>query len=121
MSATPEEVTGEIVGTVSESDAKPANLTGGSRKGIPNKNTAVMRDLARHLAEERSDQFLVWIDQMAAKRPDRAVNAYLKLLQMLAPRATGGFQLEAATQTTPLGQTTIGLRLRALLEAPENA
>lgn len=69
----------------------------GRPKGSLNKNTVAVRDLARYAAEERSEEFLIWLDRVAEKRPDRAVNAYIDLLKILAPHTTVASVTKTAT------------------------
>lgn len=95
-----------------------ANSGKGRVKGVPNKVTVTMRNTARFLAEARADQFLEWIDRVAKKKPDRACDLYIRLLQTYAPKPTQAFEIEAGTAVNPLGQSTVALRLRSLLEGP---
>lgn len=89
----------------------------GRPKGVPNKNTVVARNLARQLAEERSDKFLECFDRVAEKRPERACNMYIELLKLLTPKTPAAFQIEAGNVSQDGG--AVAMRVRGLFGSPE--
>lgn len=128
MSATPEEVTGQVVidtteiapESVETPDKIPAqfvaNAGKGRAKGVPNRITRDVRAMVRYLTEARAEQFLGWIDRVAVDEPGRACDIYIRLIETYIPKPQAGFAMEAV-QT--FDGSALGVRVRGLFGTPE--
>ncbi len=113
--------TTEIVAQGAPANSKLQYLTNagkGRKRGVPNRVTRDVRAMVRYLTEARSEEFLKWIDRVAEDAPARACDIYLRLIETYVPRPSQGWEIEAGQATNALGQTTVAMRLRSLLEAP---
>jgi hypothetical protein len=61
-------------------------LTGGSRKGIPNKASTDVRKAIAKIAESKIGEVESWLDRIAVKNPERALDLYLRLIEYHIPR-----------------------------------
>ena len=67
-----------------------ANTTGkkhgGRKKGTPNKETKDIREAFQLLVENNLDNLELWINQLAEKNPEKAINTILKLSDYILPK-----------------------------------
>lgn len=66
--------------------AKGRKTGGGSRKGTPNKVTKEFRETVRQLLEDNADNVAIWLEQVAAKDPDKALDKLVRLAEFAAPK-----------------------------------
>lgn len=59
---------------------------GGRTKGTPNKCTAEFREVITRLLEDNSGNFGVWLTQVAAEDPGKALDLVSKLAEYAAPK-----------------------------------
>jgi hypothetical protein len=59
---------------------------GGSRKGIPNKTTAMVREAIAKFAEMNVENFSLWVAEVAQTDPARAAEIYLKAIEYHIPK-----------------------------------
>lgn len=70
----------------------PDKLTGGSRKGIPNRATRSVREMIAKVAEENAQSFEDWLHDIAVGastgKPDpaKAAELYLKAIEYHIPK-----------------------------------
>ena len=57
------------------------NNLAGSRKGIPNKTTAEIRNAFQLLIEDNLDNMKVWLSDVAQEDPERALEIMLKMAE----------------------------------------
>lgn len=84
MGTTPQ----SAVGKVSESAKRP-QPKGGSRKGVPNRATAIVRDSIARLAEGNVERLQDWLDDIAANEkqgPAVAFKLYMDMLEYHIPK-----------------------------------
>tara|TARA_R100001460_G_scaffold14769_1_gene32954 strand:+ start:3087 stop:3374 length:288 start_codon:yes stop_codon:yes gene_type:complete len=62
------------------------NQLAGSRKGIPNKTTAEIRNAFQLLVEDNLDNMKVWLSDVAAEDPERALEIILKMSEYIVPK-----------------------------------
>ena len=62
------------------------NNLAGSRKGIPNKTTAEIRNAFQLLIEDNLDNMKVWLSDVAAEDPERALEIMLKMAEYIVPK-----------------------------------
>lgn len=62
------------------------NNLAGSRKGIPNKSTAEIRNAFQLLVEDNLDNMKVWLSDVAAEDPERALEIILKMSEYIVPK-----------------------------------
>ena len=62
------------------------NNLAGSRKGIPNKTTAEIRNAFQLLLENNLDNMKVWLSDVAAEDPERALEIMLKMAEYIVPK-----------------------------------
>lgn len=62
------------------------NKLAGSRKGIPNKATAEIREAFKRLIEENIDNFGVWLSDVAAEDPEKALSIIVKMSEFVIPK-----------------------------------
>jgi len=66
--------------------AKGIKTGGGSRKGRPNKDTKEFRETVRKLLEDNAENVALWLAEVAAKDPDKALDKLVKLAEFAAPK-----------------------------------
>ena len=76
----------------------------GRPKGVPNKDTAAVREAIAAFAEANVEKLQIWLDAIAEKNPDKAADLYLRALEYFTPKL-------ARTETTLEGEVTVGTRL----------
>jgi len=59
---------------------------GGRSKGQTNKTTAEIRDAYQKLVEDNLTNMTVWLTQVAAENPERAMDLMLKLSEYMIPK-----------------------------------
>ena len=62
------------------------NQLAGSRKGIPNKTTAEIRNAFQMLVEDNLDNMKVWLSDVAQEDPERALEIMLKMAEYIVPK-----------------------------------
>lgn len=62
------------------------NNLAGSRKGKPNKTTAEIRNAFQLLVEDNLDNMKVWLSDVAAEDPERALEIILKMSEYIVPK-----------------------------------
>tara|TARA_B100001564_G_C20658897_1_gene680592 strand:- start:375 stop:662 length:288 start_codon:yes stop_codon:yes gene_type:complete len=62
------------------------NQLAGSRKGIPNKTTAEIRNAFQLLVEDNLDNMKVWLSDVAQEDPERALEIILKMSEYIVPK-----------------------------------
>tara|TARA_R110000796_G_scaffold20012_5_gene59754 strand:- start:326 stop:607 length:282 start_codon:yes stop_codon:yes gene_type:complete len=65
---------------------KQGNKLGGSRKGIPNKATKEIRDAFKLLVEDNLGNLKIWLSDVAAEDPERAIEILLKMSEFVLPK-----------------------------------
>tara|TARA_R110002050_G_scaffold24659_1_gene65841 strand:+ start:129 stop:416 length:288 start_codon:yes stop_codon:yes gene_type:complete len=58
----------------------------GSRKGIPNKTTAEIRNAFQLLIENNQDKMQLWLTETAIEEPARALEIILKMSEYIVPK-----------------------------------
>jgi hypothetical protein len=58
----------------------------GRPKGVPNRSTAVVREAIARMAEDNSENFVAWLNQVAASNPEKACDIYLKAIEYHIPK-----------------------------------
>ena len=64
----------------------PPNAGLGRPKGAPNKSTAAVREAIAKMAELNAPHFAMWLDQVAAKSPEKACDIYLRAIEYHIPK-----------------------------------
>lgn len=74
--------------TTSEAPAKriPPRAGMGRPPGVPNKATSAVREAIARMAEENSENFIGWLNQVAASNPEKACDIYLKAIEYHIPK-----------------------------------
>lgn len=62
------------------------NQLAGSRKGVPNKTTAEIRNAFQMLVEDNLDNMKVWLSDVAQEDPERALEIILKMSEYIVPK-----------------------------------
>lgn len=62
--------------------------SGGSRKGVPNRATREFKETITRLLEDNADNIAVWLAQVAATDPDKALQRIGHLAEFAAPKLT---------------------------------
>lgn len=58
----------------------------GRPKGVPNKATSAVREAIARMAEENSENFIGWLNQVASTNPEKACDIYLKAIEYHIPK-----------------------------------
>lgn len=58
----------------------------GRPKGSVNKNTAQIREAYQKLTEDNLDNMTLWLTQVAAENPEKAMDLMLKLSEFIIPK-----------------------------------
>lgn len=66
--------------------ARGKKTGGGSRKGIPNKATADVREAIARFAQSTVPQFQEWINRVAQEDPAKAADLFLKAIEYHIPK-----------------------------------
>jgi hypothetical protein len=66
--------------------SKPGERRGGRKKGAPNKVTTDARTAISKIIEGNADKVQGWLNRTAVKKPDRALDLYLKLCEFGIPK-----------------------------------
>lgn len=61
---------------------------GGRKKGTPNKEVKDIRETFQVLIENNLDKMDLWINQLAEKNPEKAINTILRLSDFILPKLT---------------------------------
>lgn len=61
---------------------------GGRKKGTPNKEVKDIRETFKVLIENNLDKMDLWINQLAEKNPEKAINTILRLSDFILPKLT---------------------------------
>lgn len=64
----------------------PPNAGMGRPKGAPNKSTAAVREAIAKMAELNAPRFAMWLDEVAAKSPEKACDIYLRAIEYHIPK-----------------------------------
>lgn len=59
---------------------------GGRPKGAPNKVTAQTREVFQQLIEANHDNLALWVAQVAAEDPEKALNIIIKMAEFVVPK-----------------------------------
>lgn len=67
-----------------------ANTTGkkfgGRKKGTPNKSTKETRETFKKVLNDNLDNLDVWLNKVADKNPEKAINILLKISEFIIPK-----------------------------------
>ena len=66
--------------------ARGKKTGGGSRKGVPNKATADVREAIARFAQSTVPQFQEWINRVAQEDPAKAADLFLKAIEYHIPK-----------------------------------
>jgi len=64
----------------------PPAAGNGRPKGSPNKSTTAVREAIAKMAEMNAPRFSNWLDQVAAKSPEKACDIYLRAIEYHIPK-----------------------------------
>jgi hypothetical protein len=56
------------------------------RKGVPNKTTVEIREAFQMLIEDNLDNLNIWLEQLADKNPEKAIDVIIKLSEFVVPK-----------------------------------
>lgn len=59
---------------------------GGRKKGTPNKEVKDIREAFQVLIENNLDKMELWINELAEKNPEKAINTILRLSDFILPK-----------------------------------
>jgi hypothetical protein len=62
------------------------NQLAGNRKGIPNKSTQEIRNAFQLLVESNLDNMKIWLSDVAAEDPERALEIIMKMSEYIVPK-----------------------------------
>lgn len=65
---------------------RPPNAGKGRVKGVPNKTTSDVRAAIAQLAEANVGRCQEWLDAIAIKDPEKALDLYLKMIEYHIPK-----------------------------------
>lgn len=71
---------------VGEITQNRGNAGKGRPPGSPNKATSAVREAIARMAEENSENFIGWLNQVAASNPEKACDIYLKAIEYHIPK-----------------------------------
>jgi len=86
------------------------NAGKGRPKGSPNKLTLEFRDTVRKLLEDNRENVSIWLDQVAAEDPDKALRHITALAEYAAPKLA---------RTEHVGDANAPLTINAINMTPE--
>lgn len=75
-----------MAGTVSKSAGRPPQLTGGSRKGVPNKATQAAREAIGAFVDGNAHRLQEWLDRIAEKDPEKAFSLFQSVIEYHVPK-----------------------------------
>ena len=58
----------------------------GRKKGIPNKSTMAVREAYQKLTEDNLENMSIWLAQVAADNPEKAMTLMLQLSEFIIPK-----------------------------------
>ena len=58
----------------------------GRPPGVPNKATSAVREAIARMADENAENFVGWLNQVAASNPEKACDIYLKAIEYHIPK-----------------------------------
>lgn len=99
----------DIDSTVTET-AEKRRPPGGSRKGIPNKSTALAREAIARFVDGNADRLQEWLDQIAEQEgPKEAFKCFMDVVEYHVPKLartehTGDGGGPVVIQATPLDE-----------------
>lgn len=64
----------------------PPNAGKGRQKGVPNKATTAFRETIQRLLESNSENVSLWLKQVAAEDPAKALDLVSKLAEYASPK-----------------------------------
>ncbi len=64
----------------------PPNAGKGRPAGSLNKSTSAVREAIARMADENADNFVGWLNQVAASNPEKACDIYLKAIEYHIPK-----------------------------------
>ena len=64
----------------------PPNAGKGRPPGSLNKSTSAVREAIARMADENADNFVGWLNQVAASNPEKACDIYLKAIEYHIPK-----------------------------------
>lgn len=64
----------------------PPNAGKGRQKGVPNKATREFRETVRKLLEDNSENVSLWLSEVAADDPAKALDLLSRLAEFAAPK-----------------------------------
>lgn len=67
---------------------------GGRKKGTPNKDIKEIKDIFQVLIEQNLNNLDLWINQVAEKSPEKAINVVLKLSEYILPKVSNAKVIE---------------------------
>ena len=62
--------------------------TGGRVKGTPNKTTSEIREAYKMLIENNLDNLSKWVNELAEKNPEKAIDIIIKMSEYVIPKLT---------------------------------
>lgn len=71
---------------VGEITQNRGNAGKGRPPGSPNKATSAVREAIARMAEENSENFIGWLNQVASTNPEKACDIYLKAIEYHIPK-----------------------------------
>ena len=66
--------------------SKPGERRGGRKPGVPNRATTAFRDTVTKLLEDNAQNVSLWLAQVAADDPDKALQRLAQLAEYAAPK-----------------------------------
>lgn len=82
--------------------------TGGRKPGVPNKATTEFRETVTRLLESNAENVALWLEQVAATDPDKALQRLAQLAEFAAPKLS---RSEIKAEVDNKGAPTINLTL----------
>ena len=82
--------------------------TGGRQPGTPNKVTREFRETVARLLEDNAENVALWLEQVAATDPDKALQRLAQLAEFAAPKLS---RSEIKAEVDNKGAPTINLTL----------